>query len=84
MHFGDALAFGDLPAGSTGSVGSATAIFSSEDGGGYWVGTADGAVYPFGDATNDGSILGEHLNAPIIAGVGWKRRVLEALLHIRF
>jgi hypothetical protein len=69
--FGDAASLGSLPGGATGSVGPASAIFSTGDGGGYWVGTADGAVYPFGDAPSDGSMLGMHLNAPIIAGVGW-------------
>ncbi len=38
---------------------------------GYWVATADGAVYPFGDAPSDGSMAGQHLNAPIIAATGW-------------
>jgi hypothetical protein len=69
--FGDATNLGGLPAGATAGVGSASAIFSTADGGGYWVATADGAVYPFGDALYDGSMVGVHLNAPIIAAVGW-------------
>jgi hypothetical protein len=69
--FGDAPGYGSLPGGAAGGLNPATAIFSTADGGGYWVGTAQGAVYPFGDAPNDGSRAGTHLNAPIIAAVGW-------------
>jgi len=71
VPFGDASNFGGLPGGVAGGVNPATAIFSTADGGGYWIGTASGAVYPFGDAPNDGSMAGAHLNAPIIAAVGW-------------
>ena len=49
----------------------ATAIFPTADDGGYWIATAAGAVYHFGDATNRGSMAGHHLNGSIIAGVGW-------------
>ena len=69
--FGDAANFGSLPGGTAGGLNPATAIFSTVDGGGYWVATAQGAVYPFGDAPNDGGMAGSHLNAPIIAAVGW-------------
>ncbi len=33
---------------------------------GYWVVAANGAVYPFGSAANDGSMVGQRLNAPVI------------------
>ncbi len=46
------------------------AIFTTADGGGYWVAATNGAVHPYGDATNDGSMAGQHLNAPIIAATG--------------
>jgi hypothetical protein len=38
-----------------GGVDSATAIFTTADGGGYWIVSADGGVYAFGDAPSDGS-----------------------------
>ena len=34
----------------------ATAVFATSDGGGYWVGAANGAVENYGDAPNDGSM----------------------------
>jgi hypothetical protein len=68
--YGDANAFGG-PVGDMGGVDSATAIFTTADGGGYWVVSADGGVYAFGDATGDGSLSGQHLNGPIVAGSGW-------------
>ena len=45
--------------------------FSTATGGGYWVALANGAVFNFGDAPNDGGMSGTHLNAPIIAATGW-------------
>jgi len=36
------------------------------DGHGYWVATAAGAVFGFGDAPSEGSLPGDHLNAPIV------------------
>ncbi len=69
--FGDAVGYGSLSGGVAGGFNPATSVFSTSDGAGYWVATANGAVYPFGDAPNDGSMAGTHLNAPIIAAVGW-------------
>ena len=68
--YGDA---GDLggPLGAVGGSDPASAIFTTSDGGGYWVASAGGAVYDFGDAPNDGSMAGQHLNAPIVAATGW-------------
>jgi hypothetical protein len=71
FSYGDATNYGGLPGGLAGGSNPANAIFSTSDGGGYWIGTANGAVYPEGDAPNDGSMAGTHLNAPIIAAVGW-------------
>ena len=48
----------------------ASAIFT-DDSTGYWVATADGAVYPFGQTPKEGDMSGQHLNAPIIAATGW-------------
>jgi hypothetical protein len=53
------------------AVGTATAIFASSDGAGYWVATDLGAVFNFGDAPNDGGMSGSHLNRPIIAATGF-------------
>ena len=47
------------------------AIFTTSDGGGYWVAAANGSVYTYGDAPNDGSMAGQHLNGSIIAATGW-------------
>ena len=69
--FGDAANFGGLSGGVAGVLNPAMAIFSTADGGGYWVSTANGAVYPLGGAPNDGGMAGNHLNASIIAAVGW-------------
>ena len=38
---------------------------------GYWVATANGGVYTYGDAPYDGSMAGTRLNGSIIAGTGW-------------
>ena len=68
--FGDAARLNDLP-GIAGGSNPATAIFATSDGGGYWMATARGSVYRFGDAPSDGGVSGLHLNAPIVAAVGW-------------
>jgi hypothetical protein len=54
-----------------GGANPASAIFTTADGEGYWVAAADGAVANFGDAPNDGSMLGTSLNGSIIAASGW-------------
>ena len=38
---------------------------------GYWVSSALGSVYNFGDAPNDGGMAGTHLNGAIIAATGF-------------
>jgi len=48
----------------------ANAIFT-DDSGGFWVAWGNGAVYTYGDAPFDGSMLGAPLNGPIIAATGW-------------
>jgi hypothetical protein len=52
-----------FPAGASPVVG----ITSTPDGGGYWLVTASGSVFPYGDATFAGSAGGLHLNQPIVA-----------------
>ena len=54
-----------------GGFNPASAIFTDAGGGGYWVASAAGSVYTYGDAPNDGSMAGTHLNGPIIAGTGF-------------
>jgi hypothetical protein len=68
--YGDAVSHGD-PMGSTGGLDPASAIYADADGGGYWVASADGAVFAYGDAPNDGSMAGSHLNGSIIAATGF-------------
>ena len=58
-------------AGDFNGLDPATSIFSTSGGTGYWVASALGAVYTFGDAPNDGSMAGTHLNGPIIAATGF-------------
>ena len=42
------------------------AIAATPDGGGYWVASSTGGVYPFGDAHSYGSMSGTALNAPVV------------------
>ena len=44
----------------------AVGIASTPDGGGYWLVSADGGVYSFGDATFYGSMAGQPLAAPVV------------------
>ena len=44
----------------------AVGIASSDDGGGYWVITAGGQVFNFGDAKFEGSLVNEHLTDPVV------------------
>ena len=53
------------------SADPATAIFTTSDGKGYWVASANGEVFPYGDATNEGGTSAIHLNGAIIAATGW-------------
>ena len=57
--------------GSIGLLNKASAIFSDADGGGYWVAAADGAVFPYGNATDQGSMAGNRMNGSIIAATGF-------------
>ena len=70
FSYGDAPGLGSLPAGATGGLKPASAIFVTSDNGGYWVSDTLGDVYTFGDAPNDGSMAGTHLNGSIIAASG--------------
>jgi len=67
--YGDAAYLGS-PFGQIEFSNPASAIFATSDGGGYWVVTANGTVYAFGDAPNDGDMSAAHLNGPIVAGTG--------------
>ncbi|MGH9090029.1 MAG: hypothetical protein ACRDZR_01405 [Acidimicrobiales bacterium] len=52
---------GPPPAPASPAVGMA----ATADGNGYWIATADGGVYSYGDAAFYGSMAGQALNAPI-------------------
>jgi hypothetical protein len=39
---------------------------ATSDGLGYWLVASDGGVFSFGDARFHGSMVGRHLNAPIV------------------
>ena len=47
-------------------VGSLVAQASAWAADGYWLGAADGSVYPFGDAADHGSLTDIELNQPIV------------------
>ncbi len=44
----------------------AVGLAATTDGGGYWVASSTGGVYPFGDARSYGSMSGRALNSPIV------------------
>jgi hypothetical protein len=71
FNYGDAPALGSVPAGATGGLNPASAIFDTADGGGYWVADAVGKIFTFGDAPNDGDMSGSRLNGSVIAGNGY-------------
>jgi hypothetical protein len=68
--YGDAVDFGG-PVSPTNAAERSSAIFSTSDGKGYWVTSASGNVYSYGDAPNDGNIAGTKLNGAIIAATGF-------------
>jgi len=49
----------------------ATTIFATGDKLGYWIASAQGSVFDYGDAPADGSMAGQPLNGRIIAATGW-------------
>jgi len=57
--------------GEVGGFNPAATIFTTSEGEGYWIVSANGSVITEGDAPYDGSTTGLHLNGPIIAGMGW-------------
>ncbi len=76
LGFGDAFGYQDANGnydayGQVTESDPASAIFATGDKLGYWIASAGGSVYSFGSARNDGSMAGQHLNAPIIAATGW-------------
>ena len=58
----------DLAGSSGGTALSAKAVglAATPDGQGYWLASADGGVFSFGDAGFYGSMAGKHLGAPIV------------------
>ena len=44
---------------------------ATSDGQGYWVASANGSVYTYGDALFYGSMADTKLNGPIIAATGF-------------
>jgi hypothetical protein len=52
--------------GGAGLTAPAVGIASTPDGGGYWVASANGGVFAFGDATFYNSLAGVHLTQPIV------------------
>jgi hypothetical protein len=53
-------------AGGAGLTAPAVGIASTPDGGGYWLVSANGGVFAFGDANFYNSLAGIHLSAPIV------------------
>ncbi|HTZ07650.1 MAG TPA: hypothetical protein VMB72_01180 [Acidimicrobiales bacterium] len=60
----------DLPGspGGTGLAAKAVGLAATPDGAGYWLASADGGVFAFGDAGFYGSMAGQHLGAEV-AGI---------------
>lgn len=54
------------PAGMPELVAPVVGMASTPDGQGYWLVTADGGVFSFGDAHFFGSMAGKRLNAPVV------------------
>jgi hypothetical protein len=52
--------------GYSNSTGTASFTVAGHAGKGYWLVGSDGSVHNYGDASNDGSASGTHLNAPIV------------------
>ena len=72
--FGDAVSYGQPAdsaayAGSTETWPTSVSIVSTPSGKGYWIVDSDGGVFSFGDAPFQGSMGGQHLNAPVVAMV---------------
>ena len=53
-------------AGGAGLTAPTVGIASTPDGGGYWIVSANGGVFAFGDATFYNSLSGIHLSQPIV------------------
>ncbi|HXQ44943.1 MAG TPA: hypothetical protein VN816_09925 [Acidimicrobiales bacterium] len=53
-------------AGGAGLTAPTVGIASTPDGGGYWIASANGGVFSFGDATFYNSLAGIHLSAPVV------------------
>ncbi len=49
-----------------GTTSAGHMLAAMPDGLGYWVLASDGSVIPYGTASSHGSLLGEHLNAPLV------------------
>lgn len=66
--YGDAHAYGSLPAGEALSSGGVVGMARTYDAHGYWLATADGAVYGLGDARPYGSLATKHVkpDGPVV------------------
>jgi hypothetical protein len=56
---------------SMGMVARSRTEDPTSDDGGYWVVSANGSVFTYGDAPYDGGASGIRLNGPIIAASEW-------------
>ena len=67
-NFGDAVEFGG-PVGYVNAFNPAATIFPTVDGKGYWVASARGDVFSYGDSPYLGSMAAAGLNGEIIGGL---------------
>ena len=69
--YGDAANLGSPSSSNFNTLDPAAAIFATSDGQGFWVASALGRVFTFGDAPNDGDMSGSQLNGAIIGASGY-------------
>jgi len=68
--FGDAGFFGSVPAQGIRASAPLISIEPTPTGDGYWIIGSDGSVFSYGDAQFPGSLVHEHLAAPV-TGASW-------------
>ena len=66
---GDAVGHGSVPAGTLRAGETVTSLSPTRTGGGYWIFTTLGRVFPYGDAAHLGDMGTQKLNAPVLDSI---------------